>query len=616
MGASESVPIPGGGSEGYHVLRVQENSPGQMAGLEPFFDFIVAIGNTRLDKDNDSLKENLKQNIDKPLELTVYNSKTQTVRETQIVPSQNWGGQGVLGVSIRFCSFEGANQNVWHIISVTPNSPAELAGLQSNTDYVLGAESVLQQADDLIAFVQANLGKPLKLYVYNVDSDSVREVTLTPNASWGGDGCLGCDIGYGYLHRIPISIDRSKPSSEVSPMLSPHSHHIDPQEMSQQSPSLPPLQTGIPNVDHLINASQFACPTATDVKRFPDPSEFALPPQSVNGISSPSVSSFDAPLSSPPHSQQPTLPPPPAPINVTAFPQQQHQQRQDNVQSVPSPVNAIGFEPSGLPIGQQTSRRANDGMSPLVQTDQRFPSSTVQPPASSTPSVLPMEQQHHHSSQLGSPLAPSSMVHEHNQLQQQPPQQTPPPIHSSTYQPYLAYGAPPPLSYQSAQQQQFQPMNQPSSAPFMFPSQQPQFGQHYHAPHQPPSFYAYPTQQQQNLPSCSVPPSIGGFGMASPPSLGQRGGPSFPPPQYQQFGGGQAVQQQPPAAAPISFPMPPLSSLGISNLVVPLPQTVASTTPSAASGEQQPTVVQGSEQQQHQQVPPPSFLPPSQPFFG
>jgi hypothetical protein len=30
---------------------------------------------------------------------------------------------------------------------VQPNSPAQLAGLQANIDYVLGAESVLQQAD-------------------------------------------------------------------------------------------------------------------------------------------------------------------------------------------------------------------------------------------------------------------------------------------------------------------------------------------------------------------------------------------------------------------------------------------------------------------------------------
>jgi FMN phosphatase YigB (HAD superfamily) len=46
---------------------------GQLAGLEPFFDFIVSIGTKRLDKDDESFKEVLKQHIDKPLELTVYN---------------------------------------------------------------------------------------------------------------------------------------------------------------------------------------------------------------------------------------------------------------------------------------------------------------------------------------------------------------------------------------------------------------------------------------------------------------------------------------------------------------------------------------------------------------
>lgn len=101
-----------------------------------------------------------------------------------------------MGVSIRFCSFEGANQNVWHVISVQPNSPAAQAGLIGDEDYVLGAESALQQADDLISLVQANIGKPVKLYVYNVTYDSVREVTLVPNDQWGGEGCLGCDIGY------------------------------------------------------------------------------------------------------------------------------------------------------------------------------------------------------------------------------------------------------------------------------------------------------------------------------------------------------------------------------------------------------------------------------------
>ncbi|KAH0561435.1 Golgi reassembly-stacking protein 2 [Cotesia glomerata] len=204
MGSSQSVEVPGGGTEGYHVLRVQAGSPGHKAGLEAFFDFIVSIGNIRLDQDNDTLKDILKSNVDKELQLTVYNSKNQTVRQTTIVPSLTWGGHGLLGVSIRFCSFEGANENVWHVLEVHPSSPAELAGLRSFTDYIIGADSALHESEDLFTLIEAHEARPLKLYVYNTTDDSCREVTITPNSKWGGEGSLGCGIGYGYLHRIPI----------------------------------------------------------------------------------------------------------------------------------------------------------------------------------------------------------------------------------------------------------------------------------------------------------------------------------------------------------------------------------------------------------------------------
>lgn len=205
MGSGPSVPIPGGGTEGYHVLKVQEKSPGQAAGLEAFFDFIIAIDNTRLDQDNDTLKELLKAGIDKELTMTVYSSKTQTVRNVKITPSNTWGGQGLLGVSIRFCSFEGANENVWHVLEVHPSSPAELAGLKPFSDYIIGADSVLHESEDLFTLIAAHEGRCLKLYVYNIDQDSCREVTITPNSNWPGEGSLGCGIGYGYLHRIPVN---------------------------------------------------------------------------------------------------------------------------------------------------------------------------------------------------------------------------------------------------------------------------------------------------------------------------------------------------------------------------------------------------------------------------
>ena len=56
---------------------------------------------TLQNQDNDTLKDLLKANIEKPVKMAVYSSKTQSVREVTIIPSHNWGGQGLLGVSIR-----------------------------------------------------------------------------------------------------------------------------------------------------------------------------------------------------------------------------------------------------------------------------------------------------------------------------------------------------------------------------------------------------------------------------------------------------------------------------------------------------------------------------------
>lgn len=70
-------------------------------------------------KDNDTLKDLLKANVEKPVKMLVYSSKTLELRETSVTPSNMWGGQGLLGVSIRFCSFDGANENVWHVLVCT-----------------------------------------------------------------------------------------------------------------------------------------------------------------------------------------------------------------------------------------------------------------------------------------------------------------------------------------------------------------------------------------------------------------------------------------------------------------------------------------------------------------
>ncbi|XP_020791310.1 Golgi reassembly-stacking protein 1-like [Boleophthalmus pectinirostris] len=215
MGLSQSsFLLDSGANSGYHVHGVQQDSPALKAGLEPFFDFILSIGNTRLNKESDLLKDLLKANVEKAVKLEVYNSKTQRVRELEVTPSNMWGGQGLLGASVRFCSFEGANENVWHVLDVEENSPAALAGLIAFDDYIVGADQVLQESEDFYSLIEANEGKPLKLLVYNIQTEQCREVVVTPNGAWGGEGSLGCGIGYGYLHRIPTHPIQPKSEDE------------------------------------------------------------------------------------------------------------------------------------------------------------------------------------------------------------------------------------------------------------------------------------------------------------------------------------------------------------------------------------------------------------------
>lgn len=274
MGSSHSVEVPGGGTEGYHVLKVQDNSPGQKAGLEAFFDFIVAIAGTRLDQDNDMLKELLRQNVDKPVRLTVYSSKTQTVRELTLTPSKNWGGQGLLGVSIRFCSFEGANENVWHILEVHPNSPAEIAGLRSYSDYVIGADAIRHENDDLFTLIESHEQQPLKMYVYNIDDDACREVTIKPNSNWGGEGALGCGIGYGYLHRIPVQAVASviKAPTTIEPVNTPtNMANTIPQISTTASPVIAPTLPYVPPLANTFKQPQTNTPT--DVSKTIDGSD-------------------------------------------------------------------------------------------------------------------------------------------------------------------------------------------------------------------------------------------------------------------------------------------------------------------------------------------------------
>eukprot|EP01134_Creolimax_fragrantissima_P001605 CFRG1605T1 len=241
MGNGQSTPVAeilDGSYEGYHVVKVHRDSPADLADLTPFFDYIVSINGHRLDKEDSTLADQLNSNVGMAITIIVYNSRIRAVRELTIVPSNSWGGTGLLGASIRFCSFENAAENVWHILEVQPDSPVSKAGIRSNIDYIIGSsDTTLYDQNSFYSLVETMDKQPMNLYVYDISNDTCREVIVTPDMDWGGDGSLGCSIGYGLLHRIPPP---GSTGNEMTGHIEPDAHR-ELNEMQMETFPIAPL---------------------------------------------------------------------------------------------------------------------------------------------------------------------------------------------------------------------------------------------------------------------------------------------------------------------------------------------------------------------------------------
>ena len=113
---------------------------------------------------------------------------------------------GSLGLSLQYTPIAVA-ANIWHVLDVAPNSPADQASLLPYSDYILGSpEGALHGEAALGELVEDFIARPLRLYVYNNEYNVTREVTIHPSRDWGGEGALGCVLGYGALHRLPAPL--------------------------------------------------------------------------------------------------------------------------------------------------------------------------------------------------------------------------------------------------------------------------------------------------------------------------------------------------------------------------------------------------------------------------
>ena len=136
-----------------------------------------------------------------------------------------------LGVTLQWTPLS-ATDDVWHVLDVIPNSPADLAGLLPYGDYIIGTpEGIVHGESGLGELVEDYLSRPLRLYVYNHEYAVTRIVTITPSRNWGGTGALGCVLGFGALHHLPPPL--------TEPPAAPGDKLFETARFSNEEPRLP-----------------------------------------------------------------------------------------------------------------------------------------------------------------------------------------------------------------------------------------------------------------------------------------------------------------------------------------------------------------------------------------
>lgn len=191
-------------------------------------------------------------------EPSLTKKKGQRVRSLHIpVPAPS----PTLGVTLQWTPLS-STEDVWHILDVIPDSPADNAGLLPYGDYIVGTpEGIVHGEAGLGELVEDFLSRSLQLYVYNHEYAVTRLVTITPSRSWGGNGALGCVLGFGALHRLPLPL-AEPPAAPGETLFETARFSNDGSRPSSTQPQASPLQASISEDPASQQSSNFLIPAS------------------------------------------------------------------------------------------------------------------------------------------------------------------------------------------------------------------------------------------------------------------------------------------------------------------------------------------------------------------
>jgi len=81
------------------VTHISAASPAERCGLRVQEDFVVGLNGKKIaEMEADSIMGVIKKSEKRPVLLTVFNTKTQSMREVTLTPTHDWPGEGLLGM--------------------------------------------------------------------------------------------------------------------------------------------------------------------------------------------------------------------------------------------------------------------------------------------------------------------------------------------------------------------------------------------------------------------------------------------------------------------------------------------------------------------------------------